>query len=431
VKDEGERDVKKAHKMERTAVTTVACMRCGAVQAADHSACAGCGVEMGAYFCPKCKFYDDDLAKGLWHCDGCGLCRVGGRDNFFHCGGCGVCLRTTMRDHKCMGGAMLGNCPVCMENMHTSRMPCTQMRCGHWIHQACLADYASTSSQRRCPLCAASLVDRSREWLALDLERAMTRMPAEYAHLRVRVLCNDCHAETDTAFHVVGLKCMAPGCGSYNTRRVGAVGPAPSGGGGEAAGGAGSAAAGAEALVGGAVSATAADGDAHVGAAGGSGAAAGSVAAGTAGGDDARDGDAVDGAAAGDSHGEEGGAAAGGVGGGVRAGQPAWFTAILQSVAGGQPLDDSAVRRLREGMEAGDVDAAALLGLLLHTGDVGLPEMDEEEEEDDGDEDEEDEDGEGDGEEGDEDEEDEGDDGEDGAAGQAPGTAAGGGQHPE
>lgn len=43
------------------------------------------------YFCPHCKLFDDE-DKGQFHCDGCGLCRLGGRDNYFHCDVCNMCL---------------------------------------------------------------------------------------------------------------------------------------------------------------------------------------------------------------------------------------------------------------------------------------------------------------------------------------------------
>jgi hypothetical protein len=32
----------------------------------------------------ECRFFDDDVRKGQFHCAKCGICRVGGRDNFFH-----------------------------------------------------------------------------------------------------------------------------------------------------------------------------------------------------------------------------------------------------------------------------------------------------------------------------------------------------------
>lgn len=43
----------------------------------------------------------DDADKGQFHCDECGICRVGGRDNYFHCNTCGLCLPQCRKDnHK-------------------------------------------------------------------------------------------------------------------------------------------------------------------------------------------------------------------------------------------------------------------------------------------------------------------------------------------
>lgn len=38
--------------------------------------------------------------------------------------------------------------------------------------------------------------------------------------LQVELLCNDCQHSSRVRFHIVGQKCPAPGCGSYNSRRV-------------------------------------------------------------------------------------------------------------------------------------------------------------------------------------------------------------------
>jgi hypothetical protein len=79
----------------------------------------------------------------------------------------------------------------------------------------------------------------------MDAEYVATPMPREYSNHWVRVLCNDCHAETDTLWHTVGLRCGGPppaagavaaaaaaaaaaasppdakGCGGWNTRKCG------------------------------------------------------------------------------------------------------------------------------------------------------------------------------------------------------------------
>ena len=79
------------------------CALCGLRQDTALS-CAGCGVAFGAYACLRCRFFDDDLRKQQFHCDACGICRVGGRANFFHCATCGCCYAATLEArsrHSC------------------------------------------------------------------------------------------------------------------------------------------------------------------------------------------------------------------------------------------------------------------------------------------------------------------------------------------
>ncbi len=41
---------------------------------------------------------------GVYHCDKCGICRVGGKENFKHCDTCGMCIDVEFFDtHKCQG----------------------------------------------------------------------------------------------------------------------------------------------------------------------------------------------------------------------------------------------------------------------------------------------------------------------------------------
>ena len=113
------------HQFERKAVTLVRCSGCSLEQAPQR-ACAGCGLVLGDYFCAICVLFDDEgvTKKGLWHCEGCGLCRAGGKENFFHCESCAACLALEMRPdrggHKCSGG-LKTNCPFCLEDMWSSR----------------------------------------------------------------------------------------------------------------------------------------------------------------------------------------------------------------------------------------------------------------------------------------------------------------------
>lgn len=43
------------------------------------------------YTCLKCNLFDDE-DKNQFHCDGCGICRIGGANRFFHCEVCNMCL---------------------------------------------------------------------------------------------------------------------------------------------------------------------------------------------------------------------------------------------------------------------------------------------------------------------------------------------------
>lgn len=109
-----------AHKMDRFAVTQVMCNWCAHEQA-PAAACEGCGATFGAYFCAVCNLFDNDLTKDQFHCDKCGICRVGGRENFFHCETCGACYSNELRgNHVCVPNAMSRNCPVCFDFLFDS-----------------------------------------------------------------------------------------------------------------------------------------------------------------------------------------------------------------------------------------------------------------------------------------------------------------------
>jgi hypothetical protein len=89
-------DWSKKHELDRKRITRVVCALC-ALQQDVGEACTGCGAAFGAYACTRCPFYDDDLDKQTFHCDDCGICRVGGRDHYFHCATCGSCYAANLR----------------------------------------------------------------------------------------------------------------------------------------------------------------------------------------------------------------------------------------------------------------------------------------------------------------------------------------------
>lgn len=78
-----------------------------------------------------CVFLLNAALRARFHCDECGICRIGGRDNFFHCATCGCCYATTLQDkHKCVEKSMHHNCPVCFEVIPRPCLSCAFMTSG-------------------------------------------------------------------------------------------------------------------------------------------------------------------------------------------------------------------------------------------------------------------------------------------------------------
>lgn len=74
------------HVLIRKETKNMLCMLCGYAQKAGE-VCVECGVRTAWYYCGICKLWDDDTTKNIYHCNDCGICRVGrglGKD-FFHC----------------------------------------------------------------------------------------------------------------------------------------------------------------------------------------------------------------------------------------------------------------------------------------------------------------------------------------------------------
>ena len=106
-----------------------------------------CKVQFAVYFCKVCNLFDDEgPQKQVFHCDGCGICRVGGRENNFHCEVCECCLPTHLKnDHKCTSGKLKQDCAVCLDNMQNSVKSSILLRCGHAMHSECFQGYVKTN----------------------------------------------------------------------------------------------------------------------------------------------------------------------------------------------------------------------------------------------------------------------------------------------
>lgn len=84
------------------------------------------------------------------------------------------------------------NCPVCLEDIHTSRIPCHIPVCGHLLHRTCFEQLLQ-AGHYACPICQTSIMDMTQLWKYLDNEVAHTPMPEEYKNYMAEILCKDCH----------------------------------------------------------------------------------------------------------------------------------------------------------------------------------------------------------------------------------------------
>lgn len=122
------------HNIDRFAIAEVICRECYTRQSSKTNQCINCNVQFGAYHCNICNLWMSSEEEP-YHCHQCGFCRVGGRENFKHCEDCGMCIDALLfDDHNCKSGKYMSNCPVCQEDLFSSRMASHEMPCGHAIH---------------------------------------------------------------------------------------------------------------------------------------------------------------------------------------------------------------------------------------------------------------------------------------------------------
>ncbi len=79
-------DAVEDHNLNRRETKNMLCMLCGCAQPAAEE-CSLCSERGAWYYCDVCKLWDDSSDKNIYHCNDCGICRVGeglGND-FFHC----------------------------------------------------------------------------------------------------------------------------------------------------------------------------------------------------------------------------------------------------------------------------------------------------------------------------------------------------------
>jgi RING finger/CHY zinc finger protein 1 len=201
------------HCCDRQKVITMKCRYCLSIQPIGKQ-CNECGKTMGTYYCEICKLLDL-VDKKQFHCDSCGICRIGGRDETYHCDKCGICV--PKNKHLICGQKIEGDCSICYTSL-TQNIPksVTSIKCGHWLHIDCLTEYMKHNY--KCPLCAKSINSSNTIDQFIDMQINSTKMPDELKDMMVNIICNECETKSNTNFHYYGMKCC--NCGTYNTTQI-------------------------------------------------------------------------------------------------------------------------------------------------------------------------------------------------------------------
>ena len=110
----------------------------------------------------------------------------------------------------------MSNCPVCQEDLFSSRSASHEMPCGHAIHWHCFRKL--TSFDTRCPVCKKTAETHEVMqpiWDAMATGIALQSVPPDLSRV-VTIICNDCEVkETGRRWHFLGVQCR--NCNSFNT----------------------------------------------------------------------------------------------------------------------------------------------------------------------------------------------------------------------
>lgn len=214
VKYHNEQDIKKQHILNSKEIKKIICKECD-VQQKSQQYCEKCNICFGKYYCEICNIFDNE--RDIFHCDKCGNCRLGKKDEYKHCDECGACFPLThFENRKCIKDSSNSDCPICCESLKLCYQGFTPLKCGHMMHIKCLDEYIKTSD--KCPLCCKSIGYNKMKYLYLKLAVMTNPMPEEYRDKKVMIYCNDCEEKNEVDWNIIAMFC--PNCDSYNTKQT-------------------------------------------------------------------------------------------------------------------------------------------------------------------------------------------------------------------
>ena len=229
-------DEKEDHKINRHDIDYMKCIYCNCFQKVDSSCknpeCFKFNVSH-KHFCKKCNLWSDNydlllknlnsylitdinISKPTFHCDKCGICRLGRKEEHKHCDNCNMCLNIKLyNSHICKSNVKGQDCPICLRSLWNTPNETSQiLKCGHYVHSGCF-NQNLRSNNFYCPICKKSAVDLSDYWKLIDQVLETQQMPEEFQSWTADIYCNDCEKKTNTKYHFSYHKCQE--CGGYNT----------------------------------------------------------------------------------------------------------------------------------------------------------------------------------------------------------------------
>lgn len=148
------------HKFDRHNINWIRCIECKTEQIKKQK-CINqyCQIIFGDYYCNICSLFENNK-KDIFHCDKCGICRIGKKKEYYHCDKCNGCyFNENKLEHKCIENAMKDDCCICLTDMFNSTDGVSILRCGHIMHNSCYKQYINTRRYITCPLCKECLID--------------------------------------------------------------------------------------------------------------------------------------------------------------------------------------------------------------------------------------------------------------------------------
>lgn len=230
-------DEDQEHEAKRFDIDYVKCDFCNVSQKKD-SACNNPECyqfeKKHNYYCHKCNIWKNDsdinlqylnsiliqkinVNKKFFHCNKCGICRVGNSDDYKHCDSCNLCIKKNIFDqHVCKIDVKDKNCPICFEKIWSHSENPHILKCGHAMHYSCFVNTINNHNYY-CSICRKSIIDLKPLWSQIDDYMNIQEMPDEYKDWTTFIRCRECNTESTVKYHFEYHKCLNLECGCYNT----------------------------------------------------------------------------------------------------------------------------------------------------------------------------------------------------------------------